>query len=148
MQADIDVKQLFYPALCPLCSTSLTHRETALSSQSHRSVMVICPGCGFSGPFVQRQPQPAEASPTLAQRSARPSQASAHSSVWIDPVVSAYLVGGQMGNATYPQGFSCQAQQVARKPQPNPITPIPPRASAQSNQSHQSSQSTQQAGHV
>jgi hypothetical protein len=92
----------------------------------------MCPACGFSGPFVQRQqhlPSPAEQQTFLEEEGP---------SVWIDPVVSAFLVNGRGGQLDHTKRIIPRSRHYPGKPpagssshNKGPVTPIPPRASAQ-----------------
>jgi hypothetical protein len=126
MQADIRLRQPSFPGVCPLCHTPL--RNTGATKS--QSGIIMCPACGFSGPFVQRQqhlPSPAEQQPSLEEGP----------SVWIDPAVSAFLVNGRAGQLEYTQRIMPRSRHYPNKPpfvssshNKGPVTPIPPRASA------------------
>jgi hypothetical protein len=127
MQADIRLNQPGFPGMCPLCNSSLNSAGPATSPNS----IFMCPACGFSGPFVQRQRH------LSSQADQRPSQNSP--SVWIDPAVSAFLFEGQSGQVDYTQSIlqprskhrPKKPHSISSSPGKGPITPIPPRASAQ-----------------
>src|SRR5579863_10478057 len=102
---------------CPLCSTLLLIREIPT-----QQIVVMCPACGYSAPYIQRQHHVSEASPVQRQP--------VGSSVWIDPTVSAYLAGALQGSAQLEHSPSLQSAAPKTRPL-NPPTPIPPRASAQ-----------------
>lgn len=126
--------------LCPLCQSPLTTQGTPSTPQQ---TIVMCPGCGYSAPYIQRQQRISEASPAQRQP--------VGSSVWIDPTVSAYLAGALGSTAHVEQSPSIPfqshhvqqyspvapvspaqpARPPQRKPSVNPATPIPHRASAQ-----------------
>ncbi len=106
-----------HEVMCPLCNTLLTIREIA-----PQQTIVMCPHCGYSAPYIQRQHHVNEISPVQRQPIG--------SSVWIDPTVSAYLAGALKSNTK--TGLSSSQQSPTPKTRPlNPPTPIPPRASAQ-----------------
>lgn len=110
-------EQAAHSVMCPLCSTLLTIRDIA-----PQQTIVMCPACGYSAPYIQRQHHVSEISPVQHQP--------VGSSVWIDPAVSAYLAGTLHGNVK--AEHSPSLLQAAPKTRPlNPPTPIPPRASAQ-----------------
>ncbi|MEO8953788.1 MAG: hypothetical protein ABI396_00020, partial [Ktedonobacteraceae bacterium] len=110
-------EQPAHSVMCPLCSTLLTIRDIA-----PQQTVVLCPACGYSAPYIQRQHHVNEISPVQRQP--------VGSSVWIDPAVSAYLAGALTGNAK--AEHSPSLLHAAPKTRPlNPPTPIPPRASAQ-----------------
>ena len=127
MQADIRLKQPGFPGMCPLCKSPLNSAGPATSPNS----VVMCPSCGFSGPFVQRQRH------LPSQADQRPPQSSP--SVWIDPAVSTFLFEGQSGQVDYTQNIlqprskhrPKNTHSISSSPGRGPVTPIPPRASAQ-----------------
>ena len=124
MQADIRLRQTPNPGVCPLCNTPLA---TTSVSSSFQPTHVMCPSCGYSAPFIQRQHTSPSTAPTQHPT------ASSKSSVWIDPAVSPFLVAGSKEPGTYPPGIPGipQSHYTPKKKQSNPVTPIPPRASAQ-----------------
>src|SRR6266581_2837409 len=123
MQADIDGRQSTQLGRCPLCTTALIRNSAAPS----RRMMVTCPSCGYSAPFISRQTHDAS--------SVRRRSTLTGSSVWIDPAISPYFSSEQnIEPPVYPVtsvNSNGANRQASRKPQPNPSTPIPSRASAQ-----------------
>lgn len=103
--------------MCPLCSTLLMIREIP-----PQQTIVMCPACGYSAPYIQRQHLVSDVSSVQRQP--------VGSSVWIDPAVSAYLAGALKGNVKAEHSPSLQSTAPKTRPL-NPPTPIPPRASAQ-----------------
>ena len=91
----------------------------------------MCPSCGFSGPFVQRQHQ------LTSQSDQQPPQGVP--SIWIDPAVSTFLLNDQKRQVDYAPGIlrprsrhqPKKPQSISSPPARGPVTPIPPRASAQ-----------------
>jgi hypothetical protein len=126
MQADIHFKQSMFPGMCPICNAPLSSTGPSTSPNS----VVMCPSCGFSGPFVQRQHQ------LTPQPDQQPHQGVP--SVWIDPAVSTFLLDDQKKRVDYTPGvLQLRSRHRPKKPQSissssakGPVTPIPPRASA------------------
>src|SRR6266516_1128324 len=126
MQADARLKQSMFPGMCPLCNAPLNSTGPNTSPDS----VVLCPACGFSGPFAQRQRHLAP------QADQQPLQGGP--SVWIDPAVATYLLEDQKRQVDYTPGIMRPRSRhqpkkppsISSTPTRRPVTPIPPRASA------------------
>ncbi len=126
MQADARLKQSMFPGMCPLCNAPLNSTGPSTSPDG----VVLCPSCGFSGPFAQRQRHLAP------QADQQPLQGGP--SVWIDPAVATYLLEDQKRQVDYTPGIMRPRSRhqpkkppsISSTPTRRPVTPIPPRASA------------------